>query len=1442
MPRRSTSLVRNSLKKRKGGRRLRCEALEGRLVMAVVISEFLAENDSGIEDAAGRRHDWIELTNTGASVADVSGWSLTDDAGNLAKWQIPVTAETTSLAPGEKLLVFASGSSGEVGVVGTELHANFQLSQEPGYLGLVRPDGVTVESEFNLYPQQTPDISFGLGVGVNSSSTVTFLSAGTSAAGDGSPAQFRPYTGIDADVDDHWREIGYVAGAGDGWVNATNGLGFGYGSPWQDSTVNLNNELAGYTRMPFVVTDAAQLLSLSLELRVDNGYIVYLNGREVQRERIATTFQIGHDWTDNKQNGGLNARQNLDNGTIMGSPAVIDLTPWLDTIEEGDNVLAIYAANHTSDTGDYLVHANLTAERAAGPVAETFMVTPTPGEENGAGYLGILEDTVFSHDRGFYDAPFDLTIAAVGPGAVPEPGTTIRYTTDGTRPTLTNGLTYTGPITVSTDGVASLSYADAGVVTVRAAAFKPGYFSTNVDTQSYVFLDDVLTQDGVGLPTYSSWGNSGPDWDVDPAIVSSVGATNLKEDLKSIPTISLVMDWEELFGDGTTGDGHGIYTQIDDWREKSDERYASLEYFTDGLTEEFQIDAVVEIQGHSSTIRQDGNWRSDKMSFDIKFKQPYDTKLESDTLFGNAVNASQNVANRFDSIVLDAQYNYTFAVNNTTVQGPYATYVHDQVVADLANMAGVESPNGRWVHLYINGLYWGIYNAHERPSDAFAEEYFGGDKDDYFVVKGFEGQNLLHGGTQGKYQQADGGIASQEAYQNLIDTVRGNLANLAGYQDVADLLDIDAFIDYVVVLIYAGNYDWGELNWFASFNSVDPDGKWRFHSWDQEHAFPNDQNDAAGGGTNFNQAYDHFSQLVINDFGEHEYGPTGIHLMLMESDEYRLRFSDRVEKLLRHDGVLTPANAQAVWQARVDEIADAINGEAARWGDNRSPDKTGGDWATNAQYTSDHFFFANGPYQSRTDTVIDIFNSTSSSGVGKGDWLVNLDAPTFSQYGGEFAAPFNLTMTNPNGGGVIYYTLDGTDPRTPGGGISPTALSGGSIVLTEATRVRARVFDAGQAGAADDWSAEVDKAFVSADPLSLRIVELMYNPAASGDLEYIELLNTGSTPIDLAGVRLADFSTEGYVFASQTLGAGERIVVPQSVAAFQAHYPSVTNVTSTAFSGSLSNGGETVTLVDALGNTLQSFAYDDDGTAGWPTTPDGGGPSLEYVGPLNAGENPLDGTPLDPFDDPVNWVASAVEGGTPGADGQLPGDYDRNGTVEQADHAVWASAYGQSVAVGLGADGNGDGVVNAADYTVWRDHLGMSLQPAFVASTVALAVEASAVDPISAPLADATGSEATAVGLARSAYRPSLRSAAPSVALRDSIGLVRATPPSTTIEDALLLIAPTSTKTLDAAEFDSVLRQGEEGADDNAVEAVFAAMGAEAFGGEGRGLERRFDG
>jgi hypothetical protein len=54
----------------------------------------------------------------------------------------------------------------------------------------------------------------------------------------------------------------------------------------------------------------------------------------------------------------------------------------------------------------------------------------------------------------------------------------------------------------------------------------------------------------------------------------------------------------------------------------------------------------------------------------------------------------------------------------------------------------------------------------------------------------------------------------------------------------------------------------------------------------------------------------------------------------------------------------------------------------------------------------------------------------------------------------------------------------------------------------------------------------------------------------------------------------------------------------------------------------------------------------------------------------------------------------------------LPGDYNRNGTVDADDYVVWRKRMGQSVAPGTGADGNFDGQITQADFVVWKSHFG----------------------------------------------------------------------------------------------------------------------------------------
>jgi hypothetical protein len=223
---------------------------------------------------------------------------------------------------------------------------------------------------------------------------------------------------------------------------------------------------------------------------------------------------------------------------------------------------------------------------------------------------------------------------------------------------------------------------------------------------------------------------------------------------------------------------------------------------------------------------------------------------------------------------------------------------------------------------------------------------------------------------------------------------------------------------------------------------------------------------------------------------------------------------------------------------------------------------------------------------------------------------------------------------------------------------------------------------------------------------SLRISEIMYHPAPDGNeqYEFIELTNIGATTLDLAGVKF-DTGIHFTFAAGTSLAPGAFIVVVKDEAAFASRYGSGINVAGNYGTDNLSNSGEELRLVDALGQTILDFTFDDD----WYKTTDGNGPSLVIVNPTAS---------TTAWGQQSGWRASTQTNGSPGAADPLyvDGDYNKNGTVDAADYAVWRATLGNSVTAHSGADGDGDGIIDNDDYNVWRAHFGQ-VGPAFASGS-----------------------------------------------------------------------------------------------------------------------------
>ncbi|MGB2822019.1 MAG: lamin tail domain-containing protein, partial [Phycisphaerae bacterium] len=899
-----------------------------------------------------------------------------------------------------------------------------------------------------------------------------------------------------------------------------------------------NVNATALVRMPFNVIDPLEFTELMLDMAYEDGYVAYLNGVPVAGDNAPGTL----DWNS----AALTDRPIEDAIRFQA----VDLTPYLHLLVPGSNVLAIHALNDSATDGSFLICPKL---RAAASVllTENYFTTPTPGAPNVPGVIGMVKDTQFSVDRGFFEEEFDLYITTETSGAE------IHYTVNGSEPTATTGTLYTGPVHIDK------------TTTLRAAAFKPGYMPTNIDTQTYVFPDDVITQSpfgqapGAGWPTGSVNGQT-IDYGMDPDIVNNTTwGPQMIDALTSIPSISMVTDLANLFNSST-----GIYVHANQsgiaW-----ERPVSVEMlyptdasgpgFPDGADEGFQIDAGMRIRGGFSVTGS-----NPKHAFRLFFRQEYGDANLRYALFG------REGVDEFDHVDLRTSQNYSWAFQGNSNN----SFVREVFARDAQGEQGQPYTRSRYYHLYINGQYWGLYMTQERSEADFAASYFGGDADDYDVVKHRSSRTYFTDGNNAAYQRlfnaAMAGFANDTAYYRVQGMNPDGTPNPA-YER---LVDIDNLIDYMIGIFHSGDKDApisnfmgnsGLNNFYGAYNRENPDG-WKWFRHDGEHTLDMGMSDRTGPWTSSN-----FTQLSY-------FNPQTLHEKLCAHPDYRIRFADRVYKAFFNGGVLAPATARAAVQSRADQIDMAIIAESARWGDaKRSTPYTKSTWLSAVNNVKNFF-------NSRNGIVI--------SQLRADGWYPTIDPPTFSQHGGQVSPGFQLTM---GGSGAIYYTTDGTDPRLPRGGVSPDAVRYDSpVTLNETSLVKARIYTAGQ------WSAMHEAVFLLDEVPPLRITEIMYNPAglssaemAAGfddndDFEYIEFKNISAEAIFVGGIRFTEGIT--FTFPDIYVGPGQYVVVVRNRAAFKTRYGSGTATIAGEFpTTSLSNSGEDLTLVTPLGTVIHDF-------------------------------------------------------------------------------------------------------------------------------------------------------------------------------------------------------------------------------------------------------------
>jgi hypothetical protein len=705
-----------------------------------------------------------------------------------------------------------------------------------------------------------------------------------------------------------------------------------------------------------------------------------------------------------------------------------------------------------------------------------------------------------------------------------------------------------------------------------------------VDTQTYIFPDDVLKQPPtpVGFPT--SWGAEladvqgqmgvlpvAADYEMDSRVVNDPTSKEiLKEGLASNPTLSLVIDAQNLAD---------FYVSA---YNKSEEHPVSVEYITsDGVGESFQINAGIKPYGNTITA---------KRSFRLLFKNKYGAAKLEYPLFADSQ------VDQFDSLLLLSFDNDSFVDPDSTNRD--MTYTRDAWLrASQLAMSGTGA-HDTFVHLYINGLYWGLYNMAERPDASFMASYLGGEKEDWFVADQ-EGPLGNDSGT--------GRLNDLFSLLNLAGRVGGSQNALAGtYTEMASSIDPVQLSDYLILNWYAGTTNWTQNNWFVGIHrQAEARRQGKFLMGDNDVVFKDN-----GAKIEFSQP----TSLIESLFDT-----------LIQDPDFKIQLADRLYLHLFNDGALTDANARARWQQLNRTIDGAIVAESARWGDtNREAPLSREDWLR-AQ-----------------DNVLAQINDNAVRLVGmarEAGYYPQFDPPAFNLDGGLVETGFTLTMKSPAScqDCTIYYTTNGSDPRLPiTGEVHPVATAySNSVVLTGSIQLKARVFSNAPEDTAQPWSALHEVSFnVVEQDNKLRITEVMYNPLGGDDYEFVELKNTGNSDVELANISIDEGIRFTFPPNTLPLSPGEFMVLVSNPVSFAEQYPDVT--IGGAYEGHLSNKGEKIVLRDAQGQTLLEFEYNDE--YGWPVSPDGRGDSLILV---NQSGDP---------NNPNNWRASHNLNGSPGAD------------------------------------------------------------------------------------------------------------------------------------------------------------------------------------------------
>ncbi|NLW02224.1 MAG: hypothetical protein GX027_03040 [Clostridiaceae bacterium] len=448
----------------------------------------------------------------------------------------------------------------------------------------------------------------------------------------------------------------------------------------------------------------------------------------------------------------------------------------------------------------------------------SFLAEATPGNSNSDAipdltrYFVYVSPPEFSRESGFYSEEFELQLSCSHPNA------TIRYTLDGSEPTIDSPV-YEEPIVIKSRAEEPNVYSAKTGISIYDMPPQKKVFKAAVVRVRAFSSDEAASE--IVTHTYFVDGNMAERYKL-PVISLVTNPENLFDYFTGIFMKGKVMsDWlKDNPGAAVDGSTPGNYNQ----RGMAWERGATITFFEPDGTVGFT---------QNVGIRTFGGWSRSNRHKPLRViaRKRYD---QSETIDYPVFPGLTRRGDPNEPLISFKQLLLRSSGNDWEY-----TMIRDALMQSLVAGLGVDTQSYRPCVLFINGEFWGIYNIREAFDEYFIRDNYNVDLNEIVILEGNsgpDGMDLYYGREE-----------DVKSFNDLIDFARLNdLSVPENYEYVANQIDIDNFIVYHAAQIYFGNTDWPGSNvkvWRKRTNNIEPDsppghdGRWRWLLYDTDFGF-----------------------------------------------------------------------------------------------------------------------------------------------------------------------------------------------------------------------------------------------------------------------------------------------------------------------------------------------------------------------------------------------------------------------------------------------------------------------------------------------------------------------------------------------------------------------------------------------------------------------------